>query len=77
MALCRVLRQARQRAGLRQTQLAACLGTPQSFISKYEAGQRRLDLIELAAICAALDISLATLVEAFETARRGAPDDAA
>lgn len=41
------LKQARLSAGLTQKEVAKKLGKPQSFVSKVEAGQRRLDLIEL------------------------------
>jgi hypothetical protein len=34
--------------------LAAALGKPQSFVSAYESGQRRVDLLEFLAIVAAL-----------------------
>jgi transcriptional regulator with XRE-family HTH domain len=40
------MKQARQRAGLTQHELAALLGKPQSFVAKYEGGERRLDVIE-------------------------------
>jgi len=43
----RVGRAARERAGLTQTQLARLLRKPQSFISSYERGQRRIDVLEL------------------------------
>ncbi len=55
----------RKEAGLRQIELAARLGCPQSFVSKYESGQRRLDLIELDAICEALGIPLDEFIERF------------
>jgi len=42
------LRQARRDAGLTQTQVAEAVGRPQSFVSKSESGERRLDPIELA-----------------------------
>jgi transcriptional regulator with XRE-family HTH domain len=45
---------ARQRAGVTQRELAARLGKPQSFISAYESGQRRVDLLEFLAIVAGL-----------------------
>ena len=61
-----LLRQVRIEAGLRQVELADRLGLPQSFVSKYEAGQRRLDLVELSAVCAAIGISLETFVRRFE-----------
>ena len=40
------LRQARLEAGLTQKQVATSLGKPQSFVSKIEAGERRLDIVE-------------------------------
>lgn len=45
-ALRELLIQARRDAGLTQEQLAVALERPQSFVSKYEAGERRLDVIE-------------------------------
>jgi transcriptional regulator with XRE-family HTH domain len=41
------LREAREQAGLNQTDAARAVGRPQSFIAKIEAGQRRVDVIEL------------------------------
>ena len=37
---------ARKAAGLTQTELATQLGKPQSYVSKYERGERRLDVVE-------------------------------
>ena len=45
--LCKLLREIRAEAGLRQIDLAKRLDQPQSYVSKYEAGERRLDIIEL------------------------------
>jgi transcriptional regulator with XRE-family HTH domain len=45
---------ARQRAGLSQAKLAAKLGRPQSFIAKYESGERRVDLVEFLEIARVL-----------------------
>jgi transcriptional regulator with XRE-family HTH domain len=42
------LRQARREAGLTQAQVAEAVRRPQSFVSKTESGERRLDPIELA-----------------------------
>lgn len=61
-----LLRACRERAGLRQAELAQRLGRPQSFVSKYESGERRLDLIELQGVCRALGISLQDFVKEFE-----------
>lgn len=41
-----LLTDARLRAGLTQASLAKKLGRPQSFVSKFENGERRLDVIE-------------------------------
>jgi transcriptional regulator with XRE-family HTH domain len=57
-ALLNALRGARNEVGLTQAELATRLGRPQSFVSKYESGERRLDLIELSEVCSALEISL-------------------
>jgi transcriptional regulator with XRE-family HTH domain len=45
--LIRRLKEARKRAGLTQVQVARLLGKPQSFVSKIEQCERRLDPIEL------------------------------
>lgn len=55
-------------AGLRQIDLAKRIGQPQSFVSKYEAGERRLDLVQLDQICKALNIPLDEFVRRFEDA---------
>jgi transcriptional regulator with XRE-family HTH domain len=64
--LARLLREAREAAGLRQSDLAEKLGKPQPFVSRYEAGQRRLDLMELESVCRVLGIRLSDLVKRFE-----------
>ena len=45
---------ARRKAGLTQAQVAEKLGRPQSFVAKYEGGERRLDVIEFLAVARAL-----------------------
>jgi transcriptional regulator with XRE-family HTH domain len=49
--------------GLRQVDLANKLKVPQSFVSKYESGERRLDIIETMEICRSLGISIIELLE--------------
>lgn len=65
-ALLRLLRASREHAGLRQEDVAERLGRPQSFVSKYESGERRLDVLELYDVCAALEVSLTDFVVALE-----------
>jgi transcriptional regulator with XRE-family HTH domain len=67
-ALCRLLREQRERVGLRQVDVAARLGEPQSFVSKYENGERRLDLIELRQICIALELPVHQLLKELDAA---------
>jgi transcriptional regulator with XRE-family HTH domain len=61
-----LLRKLRQEAGFRQQDLAEKLGEPQSFVSKYESGDRRLDIIEIRQICQALGISLTEFIKQYE-----------
>lgn len=42
---------------IQQNELAKILNRPQSFISKYENGERRLEFIEVIKICHALNIA--------------------
>jgi len=67
--LAKLLRQIRIDAGLRQIDLADKLREPQSYVSKYESGEQRLDLLELRAICKSLGVSLAEFVRRFEQGR--------
>lgn len=50
------LKNARKKAGLTQEQLAELLGETQSFVSKCERGERRLDIVEVRAFCDALGV---------------------
>jgi transcriptional regulator with XRE-family HTH domain len=71
--LLALLQELRRKAGLRQVDMARELGKPQAFVSYYESGARRLDLLELRQICGVLGLSLVGFVRRFETAlkRRG------
>ncbi|MFI5558527.1 helix-turn-helix domain-containing protein [Amycolatopsis japonica] len=61
--LCTLLRELRLEAGLTQVQVAERLQVPQSFVSKYEAGERRLDVVELHHVAMALSSSVQAVVE--------------
>jgi len=63
-----VLRKHRRDAGITQVQLAAALGETQSFVSKCERGERRLDLVQLRTFCEAIGVKLKDFVAEFEAA---------
>ena len=57
-----VLARARERANLKQADVAAKLGLPASYLSKIESGTRRLDVIELIRLAEAMGIDPAEIV---------------
>ncbi len=59
----RMLRQWRKQSGLTQRQLAARLSQSQSYVSKTESGERRLDVLELRAFCSAVGLSFVSCAE--------------
>jgi DNA-binding XRE family transcriptional regulator len=65
-----LLRNLRKQKGLTQDQMAKAVGAKQAFVSKYETGERRLDFLDLVAICEVLGISILKFAERFETARK-------
>lgn len=67
-ALRDVLRQVRTEAGLSQDEVARLLDEPQSFVSKYESGVRRLDLVELEQVASALGTTLRRLIDRYHEA---------
>ena len=58
-----LLLEARREAGLTQVELAAKLSRPQSFVSKYERGERRLDLVEFLEVADALGFQPARFIK--------------
>lgn len=63
-----LLRSARELAGLTQEEVAAKLNETQSFVSKCERGERRLDIVETRLWCLALGLPLCDLMNQFERA---------
>jgi transcriptional regulator with XRE-family HTH domain len=61
-----LLRHLREKTGLRQIDLAVLLDRPQSFVSKYESGEKTLSFLEVREVCHALNISLTDFVSQFE-----------
>jgi transcriptional regulator with XRE-family HTH domain len=57
-----LLRGIRVNAGLTQSELASRLSRDQTFVSKYESGERRLDLLELREVCRAIGTDFVTFI---------------
>jgi transcriptional regulator with XRE-family HTH domain len=57
---------ARRQADLTQAEVALKIGRPQSFVSKYERGERRLDVIEFLEIARAIGIEAIPLIKQLE-----------
>lgn len=70
-ALLRLLRQLRDEAGLTQVELGRKLGNTQTFISKIERGERRMDVVEFAEFCDALGVDPINALARFLEQRRG------
>ncbi len=66
--LRQLLRDIREKSGIRQTDLAKKLGRPQSFVSKYESGEKTLDLVEVEEVCRALNVSFLKFIKQYEDA---------
>ena len=54
---------ARERSGLTQAQIATKLGKPQSFISKYERGERRLDFSEFIELADIIGVDVVEFID--------------
>jgi len=61
-----LLRETREKAGITQLELSERLGETQSFVSKCERGERRIDIAELREFCAAMGTSIEKFIKAFE-----------
>ena len=62
--LCRLLIEARLAAGLTQVDLADRLHRPQSYVSKYESGERRLDVVEFLEVADGIGVHAIDIVTA-------------
>ena len=68
--LLELLREMREQRNLTQEQVGRSMGVKQAFISKYETGERRLDFLDLIAICDVMGISIVKFAEKFEVSRK-------
>jgi transcriptional regulator with XRE-family HTH domain len=64
-AFRQLLIKAREDAGITQVQIAERLGRPQSFVSKYERGERRLDFTEFIELADVLNLEIDLFVKAY------------
>jgi transcriptional regulator with XRE-family HTH domain len=64
----KVFREARRKAGITQVQLAKRVGETQSFISKCERGERRIDVVELRRFCQEFGMGLRQFAALLERA---------
>jgi transcriptional regulator with XRE-family HTH domain len=67
-----LLRQIREEAGFNQTALAQKLGKPQTFVSKSELGERRMDFLETLDFCEACHVSP---IEFIDRLQKGKPTE--
>ena len=65
-SLLAILRELRLSAGLTQVELSERVRRPQSFISKVERGERRLDIVELRQLCQELGVKLTDVVRRWD-----------
>jgi transcriptional regulator with XRE-family HTH domain len=69
-----LLREARSQSGLTQIELSRKLGRPQSYVSDYERGHRRLDWVAVHEVLDACDYDLLAFTKAYlRAARAGRP----
>lgn len=61
-----LLKEIRIKKNITQAELAKKLGVPQSFVSKYESGERQLDILELRQICQQIGITLESFIHKLE-----------
>lgn len=60
-----MLRKARRKAGLNQTQFGQKIGLSQHLVSRSELGDRKIDVVELCQMCEALDLAPVEFVQRF------------
>lgn len=65
--LIQLLREARLIAGITQTQLSEKLDKPQSYVSKYENGERKLDVIEFLRVCKEINADPHEVIDALNS----------
>ena len=67
-AFCELMIKARKAARLTQSDLACQLRKPQSFVAKYEGGERRIDVVEFVTICQVIGADSSKLLKSLKKA---------
>ena len=62
-----LLKETRSAKNLTQADVAKILSLPQSYVSKYESGERRLDFVETVLVCEALGMRIDDFAAAYST----------
>jgi len=62
-----LLREQREKAGLTQEALAAKIDENQVYVSRYERGESRLDIVQLRCLCQAMGVGFLAFVRRFES----------
>lgn len=70
-----MLVEGRKRLRLTQAQVAEKLGRPQSYVSKYESGERRLDIVEVMQVAKVIKIDIGQLTKRLEDKLVVAPNE--
>ena len=68
--LCQLLTEARLNRKLSQAALAAKIKRPQTFVSKYERGERRLDIVEFLDVSEILKIDPHDILKQVQSVKR-------
>ncbi|WP_107496445.1 helix-turn-helix transcriptional regulator [Thalassobius sp. I31.1] len=68
LALMAALKNARLAANLTQTELAHRLDRPQSFVAKYEKGERKIEVVEFVHVVRAIGCNAVDVLEAVQHA---------
>lgn len=68
-ALIRLLIEAREKAGLTQTELAEKIGEYQSFVARLESGQRRVDVVEFLELAEVLGLDVNSAIKVVQSVR--------
>lgn len=67
----KILRSARLKSGKTQKEISLLLKRQQSYVSKYESGEKKLDLIEAIKICGAIEMDIYEFIELVDNLIKG------